>query len=177
MNAFLGEIRLSGSRILPKGWQRCLGQTLKIKDYDALYALIGTTYGGDGTTNFGLPDLRGRVPIGTGNAEGTIYKPGNKVGSAFVTLKISETPVHFHRLSVTDNVATTAIPIQAKSTFGSQPSDTTFYVDSSYGDLVSEVYFGKTSISESGNDVEHLNIMPSLGLYYMIAVTGIWPNN
>lgn len=177
MEAYLGEIRLTASRVLPAGWARCLGQTLKISEYEALYALLGTTYGGDGKTTFGLPDLRGRVPIGTGTANNITYNRGVKVGTSAVSLNISQAPAHTHNMYVSNNEAVDSTPRNGSSMFGSFPDNMKFYVDSSYGDVTLVVDFSNSAISMAGNEVGHMNIMPSLGLYYMICTIGMWPNN
>ena len=95
---FIGEIRMFGGRLMTLGWAFCAGQTLQIAQNDALYSLIGTTYGGDGVTTFNLPDLQGRIPVqpGTDPAIGTPYAIGQKGGVEQVTLTLPQMPLHTH---------------------------------------------------------------------------------
>src|SRR5918911_4287285 len=103
---FLSEIRMFSFGFPPKGWALCDGQLLPINQNQGLFALLGTTYGGDGRVNFALPDLRGRVPIHTGSG----HTLGERAGEQAHTLTISETPTHLHTLSGTPSGGTTAVP-------------------------------------------------------------------
>jgi microcystin-dependent protein len=95
---YIGEIRLVGMNFAPVGWERCDGALLPIAQYDALFALIGTTYGGDGQETFGLPDLRGRVPVHQGTNAGTSFAMGERAGVETVTLTTNQIPSHSHAL-------------------------------------------------------------------------------
>ena len=98
MDQFLAEIRLFGGNFAPRGWMYCQGQLLPINQYTALFSLLGTTYGGDGRTTFGLPDLRGRVPMHQGNHPGSNYnwKRGETSGTEMTTLTLNNLPSHHH---------------------------------------------------------------------------------
>src|ERR1700710_273230 len=109
---YIGEIRMFGGNFAPNGWLFCQGQLLSIADYDTLFNLIGTTYGGDGQTTFALPDLRGRVPIHRGTASShTTYVIGQRAGSESVTLTTSTMPSHNHGVEVvTGKTSTSGTP-------------------------------------------------------------------
>src|SRR3972149_4604984 len=101
MEGYLAEVRLWAANFAPRGWMFCWGQTLSINQYTALFALLGTTYGGNGTTTFQLPDLRGRVPVGVGAGTGLTQRVlGDAAGTETVTLLASEIPAHTHALNV-----------------------------------------------------------------------------
>src|SRR5271166_6516345 len=94
---FLGEIRMFGGNFAPSGWQMCNGQLLAISQYTALFSILGTTFGGNGTTNFALPDMRGRVPVHQGQGAGlSAYVPGEQTGSEHVTILQNQMPIHTH---------------------------------------------------------------------------------
>src|SRR5690242_10965284 len=105
---FLAEIRIMGFNFAPYGWATCDGQILPISQYTALFSLLGVNYGGNGQSNFGLPDFRGRVPMSQGQSGGTSqYVVGENGGSEYVTLIQSELPAHNHGFTVTTTVGTT----------------------------------------------------------------------
>ncbi|MDE2463523.1 MAG: tail fiber protein, partial [Alphaproteobacteria bacterium] len=106
---FLGEIRIFAGNYAPEGWHFCDGSLLSVSNNDALFALLGTTYGGDGASTFGLPDLRGRVALSMGQGPGLQnYTAGQKAGSEMVTLTIPNIPAHSHTLNAAPANATTA---------------------------------------------------------------------
>ncbi|MEM5775263.1 MAG: tail fiber protein, partial [Anaerolineaceae bacterium] len=94
MIPYIGEIKMFGGNFAPVGWALCNGQLLPISQYDALFVLIGTTYGGDGQTTFALPDLQGRIPIHTGNLAGNSFQIGEAAGTEMVTLATTQLPMH-----------------------------------------------------------------------------------
>src|SRR5712691_11767929 len=106
-NPFLSEIRIASFSFAPKGWALCNGQLLPINQNQALFSILGTSYGGDGRTTFGLPDYRGRVPVHVGPSAGVV---GQKGGEEFHTVSISEMPQHLHQGQVQPANATTAAP-------------------------------------------------------------------
>src|SRR5271169_2224155 len=109
---FIGEIRIVGFNFAPRSWAFCDGQLLSIAQNSALFALIGTTYGGDGTTNFALPDLRGRAPLHTGQSSGTSsYVLGQSGGVESVTLTVSQMPAHVHSASAQAGGTNVASPV------------------------------------------------------------------
>src|SRR5262245_29652358 len=111
MDNYLGEIRLFAGNFAPRGWRFCDGGLLPIAENDALFNLLGTTYGGDGVSTFALPDLRGRVAIGQGTGPGLTNRPlGEPGGTESVTLVLGQCPAHTHQLFATNAPATTASP-------------------------------------------------------------------
>ena len=165
MDQYLGEIRLVGFNFEPQGWAFCDGRLLPINQNQALFALLGSMYGGDGRTNFALPDLRGRVPVGFGqSAGGSTYDLGSTGGAESVKLGVAQLPSHSH-------------PVRANSTSGSQ-KDPTGAVPGKGGAYaatqnakMSTVMLGKT-----GGGQTHENRPPYLSLNYIIALVGIFPS-
>ena len=161
---FLSEIRIMSFNFAPKGWALCDGQLLPINQNQALFSLLGTTFGGDGRVNFALPDNRGRVPIHVGNG----HTLGEKGGEQAHTLSISELPQHLHTLNGTgnDSVNTPA----ANSVLGKsapQPA---------YGGATGLVAMNPASIANTGGSQAHLNMQPFLTLTFCIALQGIFPS-
>ncbi len=168
---FVGEIRLFGGAYAPEDWHICDGTTLKISDYQLLYAVIGVTYGGDGTTTFKLPDLRGRLPMGQGTGPGlTTRVVGNMVGSETVALTSANLPSHTHVPYGTSDNATTATAngqLLATTTFG-------FYADGQPPTGIIKP-FAASAVSTTGQGAAHPNIMPCVGMNYIIALQGLFP--
>ena len=164
---FLSEIRLFSFVFAPKGWALCNGQLLPINQNQALFSLLGTTYGGDGRVNFALPDLRGRLPMHVGSG----HTLGENGGEQAHTITASELPTHAHVLNVTTAAASAAVLTGARlaevaSTFGSAYA-------SGADDLVA---LAPQSISNVGGSQAHLNMQPFLTLSYAIALQGIFPS-
>jgi microcystin-dependent protein len=160
---YLGEIRLfcSASRTPPKNWAYCNGQLLKIADNEALYNLIGTTYGGDGQTSFALPDLQGRVPLHIG----ANYPLGRKEGEEAVTLTQNELPKHTH--TVNSN---------AEGSYTSPANNFWGYSSSNpYATLPGGLTLNAASISSYGSGNAHENRIPFLVINYIIALVGKYP--
>lgn len=169
---FIGEIRLFGFPRVPNGWLACNGQSLQISQYDTLYAVIGTTYGGDGVQTFNLPDLRGRVAIGQGtgpNLPG--YALGQIAGEEAHTLIEAEMPTHSHALLSSTATGTTATPAQ-----------TVHLATSSSGNLYAPVMNAAPyatmapCVTTAGNNIAHNNMMPSVVANYCICTAGIFPS-
>jgi microcystin-dependent protein len=161
--AFIGEIRLFGGTYAPMGWAMCNGQVLSIAQNDALFALIGTTYGGDGQTTFALPDLRGRIPLHQGNGEAV----GQAGGTESVTLTIDQAPVHSH------------VPAaQAGPGVASSP-DNGLWAASSLNQFTANapnVTMNPAAVGGAGGGQPHANLMPFQVLTYIIALEGIFPS-
>lgn len=161
---FLSEIRLVSFSYAPKGWALCNGQLLPINQNQALFSLLGTTYGGNGQTTFALPNLRGRIPMSMGNG----HTLGEAAGSTAVTVNIQQLPTHTHVLQASNNQQTAAIPnntmVLAEGAFESyrQPSNLTSMAPG--------------SISSVGGSQAHTNMMPYLVLNFIIALQGIFPS-
>lgn len=165
MDPYLGEIRMFAGNFAPQGWAKCDGQLLRIADYEVLFALIGTAYGGDGTTNFALPDLRGRIPIHISGS----YPLGTAGGTEEVTLTSAQIPSHTH------------IP-QADSALGRGADPTgQFWASNDYENFLpnieTSVVMNSGSVSSTGGNQPHENMMPSLGVTYIIALQGEYPNS
>jgi len=173
MDPFLGEIRLLPYAFAPAGWQDCDGSLLSIAAYDALYALIGTTFGGDGQSTFGVPDLRGRLPVHVGAGSGlSPYTLGQVGGSETVTLTAAQLPAHIHTAMVTSGVAGTGTP-GASLELGAISGDAMYTSDTSG---LTSYPAAASMIGPSGGGQAHDNTMPTLAVRFCIALNGIWPS-
>jgi microcystin-dependent protein len=165
---FLAEIRIMSFGFPPKGWALCNGQLLPINQNQALFSLLGTTYGGDGRVNFGLPNLQGNVPIHQGQG----FTLGQKGGEQAHTLSIAELPTHVH--------TATASSTQAPAGAGSTPDNTKILAKSRasflYGPAASLSPMAPNEISNTGGSQAHLNMQPFLVLNFSIALQGIFPS-
>jgi microcystin-dependent protein len=179
MENFIGEIRIFGGNFSPAGWHYCDGSLLSISDYDALFALIGTTYGGDGVTTFALPDLRGRIIVSQGTAlSGTTYAIGSMGGAEQVTLVTNSMPSHSHTFTASTSAGTTT---SAASNFLAAPVDPTtnnktVELYEPAGTSVTTQAMLPGSITQAGNSQPHENRMPFLTISYIIALQGIFPS-
>jgi len=160
---FLSEIRIMSFEFAPKGWALCNGQLLLINQNQALFSLLGTTFGGDGRVNFALPDLRARTPIHVGSG----HTLGERGGEQAHTLSIAELPTHTHVLSGTSNDGTQLTPV------GSVLSTTTNFLYHSPATLTT---LNSGSVSNVGGSQAHLNMQPFLILSFCIALQGIFPS-
>lgn len=160
---FLSEIKIVSFNFPPKGWALCNGQLLPINQNQALFALLGTTYGGNGQTNFALPNLRGRVPIHFGAA----HSLGEAAGSTSVTVNIQQLPTHTHAAMGSQTTADTPVPTSTVL------ADTTKLI---YGDPNSLTTLNPISVTSVGGSQPHNNMMPYLVLNFIIALQGIFPS-
>lgn len=174
---FLAEIRCVSFNFPPKGWAFCNGQLLPINQNRALFSLLGTTYGGNGQTNFALPNLRGRTPIHTGAS----HTLGEAAGTSSVTLTIPQLPGHTHSMQgraaqaslVGGDIPTSTKSLgQAVAASGSTPVPVNLYSKKASG----QVAMAADSVSTTGGSQPHTNMMPSLVLNYVIALQGIFPS-
>lgn len=178
MDNFIGEIRLFAGNFPPLGWAFCDGSLLSIAQNTALFALIGTTYGGDGQTTFALPDLRGRVPLhhGTQLGTGNSYVMGQQGGSETVSLTSSQIPSHNHSASASTAVppATgTGISLTGPGTFvPAAPAKPKFYAPAGS----STVAMSPQAIQPAGGNQPHNNMAPFLAVSFIIAIEGIFPS-
>jgi microcystin-dependent protein len=170
---FIGEIRMLGFGFTPVGWQACDGSLLAISQNDALYALIGTTYGGDGQTTFGVPDLRGRLPIHQGQGPGlSNYIIGQVGGSETVTVLPTQMPAHTHTAVATTNLGTSLTP--GAALLPGAVSGDTFYITDLTG--ATTIAMSAQSTTQNSGSQAHENTMPTLTVQYCIAVNGIFPS-
>jgi microcystin-dependent protein len=166
---FVGEIRMFGGNFAPMDWAFCNGQTLQISEYDVLYSVVGTTYGGDGITNFKLPDLRGRVPIHMGQGPGLTSRViGNSIGTETVTLDTTHIPAHNHVIGAGGD-ATTAAPA------GNYPGNSVGF--SLYSAANPDSTMDQAAVGPSAtNQVQsHSNLMPTQCVNFIIALNGYYP--
>jgi microcystin-dependent protein len=170
MESYVGEIRLFPYNFAPLGWLDCDGQLLSIAQNETLYTLLGTTYGGDGVQTFGLPDLRGRVPLHNGALPGgSTYVQGQSAGSESVTLTSAQIPAHTHPTYATTSLADTNIPSLAVE-LGALSGDT-MYTSSP----VQPLPINGQPVAATGGNQPHENRMPTLTLRFCISQYGIFP--
>lgn len=172
---YLGEIRVFAGNFAPRSYAFCAGQLLSIAQNDALYALLGTTYGGDGVNTFGLPDLRGRTPMGQGQGPGLTNRViGEEAGVETVTLSTTQMPAHQHTLMAANTAATTALP--AGGFLAVAGNEGLMYIDTLQAPGEVNATLPADSISVSGGSQPHDNLMPFLTVNYIIALAGIFPS-
>lgn len=163
---FLGEIRIFGFDYPPKGWAFCDGAFLPINQNQPLFALLGTRFGGNGQTNFALPDLRGRAAIHAGNGFGL----GTSGGEEAHTITVSELPMHTHFVSAQNVTATTPDPTNGLLAASSSA------VGSVYGDASQLVAMSPLAVTSVGGSQPHLNMQPYLSLNFCMAMQGLFPS-
>jgi microcystin-dependent protein len=173
---FVGEIRLFAGNYEPQGWAFCDGRVLPISGYDTLYAVLGATYGGDGATNFALPDLRSRAPIHQGTGANPALSPrvlGDKLGTESETIGTTQLPTHTHAFTASSQAAT-ALTIQG-NVLATTPTSDLFYAPQSTSTPPLEVNLVNGVIGNTGGGSLHDNRMPYLALNYIIALSGYFP--
>ncbi len=177
-DAYVGEIRMFGGNYAPVNWQLCNGNLLKINDFQTLYSLISTTYGGDGVSTFGLPDLRGRLPVGMGNGTGLTPRPlGQTGGSTTAALSLDMVPLHNHQVMASTAAATSTTPGNTVILATPAVSTTSMYTKVDPSDPKDKpLDFDTAAIGNSGGGQAHNNVMPSYGMNFIICVTGIYPS-
>jgi microcystin-dependent protein len=168
---YLGEIRIFAGTFAPLGWMFCEGQTLPISENDALFTLIGTTYGGDGQETFNLPDLRGRLPLhwGTGS-DGSTYQIAEQGGVESVTLTVNQTPAHTHPMVGSAANATTTSP--TGNVAGTASEVTVF----PYGTDNPPTTLSPQSLAPAGGSQPHDNFQPYICINYIISMFGVFPS-
>ncbi len=179
-DAMLGEIRMFAGPYTPKGWSLCDGAILPISKNQALFSLIGTTYGGNGHETFWLPDLVGRLPVGMGQAPGReSYKVGSSGGSEAVILERANTPAHSHMFYATNAPANTKDPNGAlPATVTPEDGVTGLYATPAGPNVI--VALADQNFLDYAYGVEtkaapHANVMPAFGLNFIICISGIYP--
>ena len=182
MTPYLGQIQAFGFNFEPRGWARCDGQLLAISSNEALFSLLGTFYGGDGRTTFGLPDLRGRLPMHMGQGPGlSNRRMGQKGGATETILTINELPSHTHSASTT-----TQTLINVNNTTGGENIANGQFIANHNGGFAEEASTGAalaglgststTTIGLTGSTQAHTNLQPYLTMTYCIATQGIYPS-
>lgn len=165
---FIGEIRMFAGVFAPEGWAFCDGQLLSVPQNDQLFSLLGTIYGGDGITTFALPDLRGRIPLHMGHGQGLSPRSiGSKGGEETVTLTTQQLPTHSHKVYMSrffaDDTSPSgrlpAIDAEARAYAEAEPTD----------DFIS-------TVTTQGEGQPHDNLMPTLGINFIIALVGTYPS-
>jgi microcystin-dependent protein len=174
---FLGQIMLVGFNFAPQGWAFCNGQLLSISQNTALFSLLGTTYGGNGTTTFALPDLRGRAAVGFGQGPGlSNYDLGQSTGTETVTLTAGQMPSHNHLVAA--NAATATVPSPGGADLAQSYDATARHAVNTYSTppMTAPVTLDPATVQQSGGSQPHSNIQPALALNYIIALQGIFPS-
>jgi microcystin-dependent protein len=169
MDPFLAEVRIFPFNFAPKGWARCDGQLLPLSQNTALFSLLGTTYGGNGKSNFALPNLQGSAPMHPDQGPGlSLHVLGETGGSETVTLLESEIPAHSH--NVMASVVNSQVIVPAGVATG-RGNPTPIYAAS-----ITAVDMGQNSLAPAGGDQPHNNLMPFLTYYFNIALQGVFPS-
>jgi microcystin-dependent protein len=169
MDPFLGEIRIFGGNFAPVGWAICDGSLLPIAQNTALFSILGTMYGGNGTTNFALPDLRGRVVVGVGQGQGlSPYVQGQMGGTETQTLTVLQMPAHSHSVSATETNASSDDP---KAAVLAKLGNLKIYGAGPDGTVMNSAMIGPTG---GGQPISTLQ--PFLVINYIIALTGVYPS-
>jgi microcystin-dependent protein len=169
--SYLGEIRMFAGNFAPQGWDLCNGQLLSIAENEALFVLLGTTYGGDGQTTFGLPDLRGRVPIHVGPN----YNLGAKGGTETVTLTANQMPTHTHTVQAITDAGNTSSPSNLLWAGTSGYSNYSNDKDGT-GNPLPRVQMNAATISSVGGNQLHDNMMPTVTISFIISLYGVFPS-
>lgn len=175
MEGYIAEIRMFAGNFAPRNWALCQGQILSIAQNTALFSLLGTTYGGNGQTTFALPDLRGRVPVGTGQGPGlSDVQLGEVAGEPNHTLITSEIPAHNHAATApAASASTTATP---SASVAPGPVTLGAGVSKSFGTTDLAINLGAPTIGLAGGSQPHNNMQPYLGMNYIICMFGIFPS-
>lgn len=182
MDEYMGVIKLFAGNFVPQNYLMCNGNLLSISQYTALFAILGTTYGGDGRTTFALPDLRGQVAVGAGQSKktGTAYVEGQASGSEVITLLENNLPPHIHNGSmvVSSTNATDSTPVEGVALgLTGEMSGRAFVPKLSYVNATPNVRLSNTSVitTPTGAGVAVENMQPYLALNYIICVQGLFP--
>ena len=168
---FIGQICMFGGNFAPRGWAFCQGQILSIAQNTALYSILGTTYGGNGQTTFGLPDLRYRVPVGTGTVTGlgsmTMGQMGGEVNHTLIS---TEMPAHNHALQIPTTSGDSTAKNPNGNILGGTASPTYAAANTANGQI------GGAAIGIAGGSQPHNIMQPYLGLNFIIAMEGVYPS-
>lgn len=168
-DAFVGEIRMFGGNYPPKAWAYCDGQSLPVSGNETLYSLLGTTYGGDGITNFNLPDLRGRLPMHYGSGPGLLPRTqGQHFGIESVQLEVSHLPSHSHQMFCSPEASNNVAEPEGHGVAAGKR----IYADVT---TTSAATLDAGSVGMTGLGTKHSNMMPTLAVHFIIALSGDYP--
>jgi microcystin-dependent protein len=183
---FIAQITMFGGNFAPRGWAFCSGQLLPISQNTALFSLVGTTYGGDGRTTFGLPDLRGRVPLGSeGNSTGPGLSPrplGQTGGAENVTLTQNQMPSHTHTAASTSTAHAVGPAGNSNDAVGNIWADDagvasgTYHSGPANATMNSAAITTDTTVNATGANQSHNNMQPYLAINFIIALVGVFPS-
>lgn len=180
MDVFMGTILAFGFDYAPRGWALCAGQILPISQNSALFSLLGTRYGGNGSATFGLPSLQGRVPVGQGTGPGlSPYTMGQIGGTETTTLSIPNMPTHNHAIAVNNTDATSPTPggtMVLGQANGSDPANGDAITVNVYTPAAANAQLAPSSVSLVGGNQAFNNLSPYLTINYSIALEGIYPS-
>jgi len=168
---YVGEIRMFGGNFAPAGWFLCQGQSLPISEYDVLFNLIGTTYGGNGTTTFNLPNLASRLPLHMGTGGGGTYVLGQASGTENVSLTLAQIPIHAH-VQLAQNAAGTSAT--GANSYPATPAPAELW----FANLTPVVADALASpcMTTTGQSLPHDNMQPFLAVNFIIAWQGVYPS-
>jgi microcystin-dependent protein len=173
--AYIGQITMFAGNFAPRGWAFCAGQILSISQNTALFSILGTTYGGNGQTTFGLPDLRGRAPIGPGQGPGLPnVSLGEQSGSTTHTMIVTEMPAHNHLIRGNANNANDSLPASAFPSAAIIPTDSNKSV-SSYNTATDNSTMNPNAITATGGSQPFSIMQPYLGMNFIICLEGLFP--
>ncbi len=168
---YLGEIRMFAGTYAPQEWSLCNGSLVSINDNQALFSLLSTIYGGDGQNTFGIPDLRGRIPVGDGTGTGLTNRVlGQKFGTETVTLALNNLPLHSHQMNASTILSDLSAPVVGQSMIG---KDKHYVPVNAVGIQTSTLV--TDTISTTGGNQPHFNVMPVLCINFIICMQGMYP--
>ncbi len=168
---FVGEIRMFAGNFAPRSWAFCDGQLLAVSQNDALFSLLGTIYGGDGRTTFGLPDMRGRLAMHAGTGPGLSQRRlGSKLGTENETLNVNQLPSHSHNIEANNAQGSSSVP---RGSFAKDATSSNLYSTSLAGATTS---LSPNMVENTGGSRNHNNLMPFLCINFIIALFGIYPS-
>ena len=178
LNPFIGELLLFAGNFAPRGYAICAGQLMSIQQNQALFSILGTTYGGNGTTNFALPNLQGRISVGSGQGPGlSPYELGEQTGTESVTLIDADMPAHSHAVNAVTNgqsngVSTPSNAVLLATAFAAEAGNPLVPI---YSSAAPTLAMNANAVASAGGNQPHENRMPFLALNWCIALTGIFP--
>jgi microcystin-dependent protein len=168
---YIGEIRMFGGNWAPRNWAMCDGQLVNIQDNESLYTLLGTYYGGDGTTTFALPDMQGRLPVHMGHGVALTSRPiGTRTGTELEVITVEKMPSHDHQFSATSQAGDSKT-LNGK-VLGKTPDADNFFAPAASGKQVNLI---EDSIQSAGGNQPHWNLMPYTCVSFIISLDGLYP--